>query len=286
VTTPPKVTALGFVITTAFANTPAPFINNTPLFVASPSVIVPDSEYPFVNVRSPPPAAALLESVPPVIVSVPVPNPALFPTRTVPPPIVTPPVNVFTPLNVVAPVPPRTNPPVPLITPESTPVVAVPPTVSVDVCKFTAPLPLKLPIVSFAPSFNTPGEFTVTTPVSTIAAPPFNVSVPPVTVVVPVWLFAPAIVNSPTPAFVKFPVPLKTPFQFTALNTVTVDAAVIAPAPPNVNAPLFDACPNVTFAPMVNPFANVRATAESLDTATLAVFNVNTPLPSAVSLPT
>jgi hypothetical protein len=104
-TIPPNVTALGFVNITFEASVPAPFSVNTPLFVASPNVIVPDSEYPFVNVRSPTPAAALLESVPPVIVSVPVPNPALFPTRTVPPPIVTPPVNVFTPLNVVAPVP-------------------------------------------------------------------------------------------------------------------------------------------------------------------------------------
>jgi hypothetical protein len=74
-TTPPKVTALGFVIDTGFANTPAPFIANTPLFVASPNVIVPDNEYPFVNVRSPAPDAALLESVPPVIVNVPSPNP-------------------------------------------------------------------------------------------------------------------------------------------------------------------------------------------------------------------
>jgi hypothetical protein len=138
---------------------------------------------------------------------------------------------------------------------------------------------------SLAPSFKVPGEVTVTAPASAIAAPPFNVSVPPVTVVVPVYVFAPANVNSPVPAFVKFPLPLTTPFQFTALATVTVAFAVIAPVPPNVNAPLFGTFPNVTFAPIVNPFPSARAVAESLETTTLAVFNVNNPLPSPASLP-
>jgi hypothetical protein len=118
-----------------------------------------------------------------------------------------------------------------------------------------------------------------------MAAPPFNVSVPPVTVVVPVYVLAPANVNSPVPAFVKFPLPLTTPFQFTALATVTVEFAVIAPVPPNVNAPLFVPSPSVTFAPIVNPFPNARAVPESLETTTLAVFNVNNPLPSPASLP-
>jgi hypothetical protein len=80
-----------------------------------------------------------------------------------------------------------------------------------------APVPETLAIVSLPPSFNVPGEVTVTAPASEIAAPPFNVSVPAVTVVIPEYVFAPANVNSPAPAFVKFPLPLTTPFQFTAL---------------------------------------------------------------------
>jgi hypothetical protein len=147
----------------------------------------------------------------------------------------------------------------------------------------TPPVPARLAIVSLAPNFNIPGDVTVTAPVSAIAEPPFNVSVPPVTVVVPVCVFTPPNVNSPVPAFVKLPLPLTTPFQFTALATVTVAFAVIAPAPPNVSAPLFVPSPNVTFAPIENPFPSVRAVAESLDTTTPAVLNVNVPVPSAVS---
>jgi hypothetical protein len=150
----------------------------------------------------------------------------------------------------------------------------------------TPPVPARLAIVSLAPNFNIPGDVTVTATVSAIAEPPFNVSVPPVTVVVPVCVFTPPNVNSPVPAFVKLPLPLTTPFQFTALATVTVAFAVIAPAPPNVSAPLFVPSPNVTFAPIENPFPSVRAVAESLDTTTPAVLNVNVPVPSAVSWPT
>jgi hypothetical protein len=150
----------------------------------------------------------------------------------------------------------------------------------------TPPVPARLAIVSLAPNFNIPGDVTVTAPVSAIAEPPFNVSVPPVTVVVPVCVFTPPNVNSPVPAFVKLPLPLTTPFQFTALATVTVAFAVIAPAPPNVSAPLFVPSPNVTFAPIENPFPSVRAVTESLETTTLAVFNVSVPLPSASSSPT
>jgi hypothetical protein len=147
----------------------------------------------------------------------------------------------------------------------------------------TPPVPARLAIVSLAPNFNIPGDVTVTATVSAIAEPPFNVSVPPVTVVVPVCVFTPPNVNSPVPAFVKLPLPLTTPFQFTALATVTVAFAVIAPAPPNVSAPLFVPSPNVTFAPIENPFPSVRAVAESLDTTTPAAFSVNVPVPSAVS---
>jgi hypothetical protein len=149
----------------------------------------------------------------------------------------------------------------------------------------TPPEPARLAIVSLAPNFNIPGDVTVTAPVSAIAEPPFNVSVPPVTVVVPEYVFAPPNVNSPVPAFVKLPLPLTTPFQFTALATVTVAFAVIAPAPPNVSAPLFVGSPNVTFAPIENPFPSVRAVAESLETTTPAVFIVNVPVPSAASSP-
>jgi hypothetical protein len=147
----------------------------------------------------------------------------------------------------------------------------------------TFPVPAKLPIVSLAPNFKVPGVVTVTAPASTIAEPPFNVSVPSFTVIVPVCVFAPPNVNSPVPAFTKFPLPLTTPFQFTALATVTVEAAVMAPAPPNVNAPLFVASPRVTSAPIVNALLSARAVAESLETATLAVFNVNIPVPSPAS---
>jgi hypothetical protein len=149
----------------------------------------------------------------------------------------------------------------------------------------TPPAPARLAIVSLAPNFNIPDDVTVTAPVSRIAEPPSNVSVPPVTVVVPVRVFAPPNVNSPVPAFVKLPLPLTTPFQFTALATVTVAFAVIAPAPPNVSAPLFVPSPNVTFAPIENPFPSVRAVAESLETTTPAVFIVNVPVPSAASSP-
>jgi hypothetical protein len=150
-------------------------------------------------------------------------------------------------------------------------------------CKSTPPVPAKLAIVSLAPNFKLPGDVTVTAPVSTIAEPPFNVSVPPVTVVVPVYVFTPPNVNSPVPAFVKLPLPLTTPFQLTALATVTVAFAVIAPAPPNVSAPLFVESPNVTSAPIENALPIVRAVTESLETTTPAVFNVNVPVPSAVS---
>jgi hypothetical protein len=148
----------------------------------------------------------------------------------------------------------------------------------------TPPVPAKLAIVSLAPNFKLPGDVTVTAPVSTIAAPPFNVSVPPVTVVVPVYVFTAPNVNSPAPAFVKLPLPLTTPFQFTALATVTVAFAVIAPAPPNVSAPLFVPSPNVTFAPIENAFPSVRAVTESLERTPPLIVNV--PVPSAVSWPT
>jgi hypothetical protein len=149
----------------------------------------------------------------------------------------------------------------------------------------TPPVPARLPIVSLPFNFRIPGDVTVTAPASAIASPPLNVNVPAITVVVPVYVFAPANVSSPVPAFVKFPLPLTTPFQFTALATVTVEFAVIAPVPPNVNEPLFVTSPSVTFAPIVNPFPNARAVVESLETTTLAVFNVNNPLPSPASLP-
>jgi hypothetical protein len=279
---PPNVTTLGVVSVTFDVNAPAPLSVNDPLFVASPIVIVPPSEYPFAIEYA---VVDALDKVPAVIVKVPVPNAALLPTRTAPDPIVTPPVNVFTPLNTKLPVPPRTkDPPVPLITPLNV-VVELPPTVSAFPCKLTLPVPAKLANVSLAPNFRVPGELTVTAPVSAIATPPFNVSVPAVTVVAPVYVFAPVNVSSPVPAFVKLPLPLTTPFQFTALWTVTVEFAVIAPAPPNVNAPLFVKLPNVTFAPMVKPFANVRAVNESLETVTPEMFIVNKPLPSPVSLP-
>jgi hypothetical protein len=100
-----------------------------------------------------------------------------------------------------------------------------------------------------------------------------------------VYVFAPPNVNSPAPAFVKFPLPLTTPFQFTALATVTVEPAVSAPVPPNVNAPLFVPSPNVTSAPMVKEFPTARADPESLETATPAVVNVNSPDPRPASFP-
>jgi hypothetical protein len=162
-------------------------------------------------------------------------------------------------------------------------VVDEPPMVKVFPCKSTPPVPAKLAIASLAPNFKLPGDVTVTAPVSAIAEPPFNVSVPPVTVVVPVYVFAPPSVNSPVPAFVQLPLPLTTPFQFTALATVTVAFAVIAPAPPNVSTPVFAASPSVTLAPIEKPFPSVRAVAESLETTTLAVFNINVPAPSPVS---
>jgi hypothetical protein len=165
-------------------------------------------------------------------------------------------------------------------------VVEDPPIVSALAWRLTPPVPARLPIVSLPFNFRIPGDVTVTAPASAIASPPLNVNVPAVTVVVPVYVFAPANVNSPVPAFVKFPLPLTTPFQFTALDTVTVEFAVIAPVLPNVNAPLFVPSPNVIFAPIVKAFPNVRAVAESLETTTLAVFNVNVPVPSAASSPT
>jgi hypothetical protein len=157
--------------------------------------------------------------------------------------------------------------------------------VSTFPCKLTVPVPAKLAIVSLPPNFKIPGDVTVTAPVSAIAEPPFSVSVPAVTVVVPVYVFTPPNVNSPVPAFDKLPLPLTPPFQFTALATVTVEFAVIAPEPRNVSAPLFVTSPNVTFAPIENAFPTVRAVAKSLETTTPAVFNVSNPVPSAVSLP-
>jgi hypothetical protein len=125
----------------------------------------------------------------------------------------------------------------------------------------------------------------MTSPASAIATPPLSVRVPSFTVVVPVYVFAPPSVNSPVPAFVKLPLPLTTPFQFTALGTVTTAFDVSAPAPPKVSAPLFDKSPNVTSAPIVNPFAITRAVTESLETTTPPVFKVSNPLPNAESFP-
>jgi hypothetical protein len=224
-----------------------------------------------------------LETVPPLIVNTPLPNAVALPTRTVPALTVAPPVKVFAPLNVKIPVPFFTSePPAPLMMPLYV-VVNEPPMVKMFPCKSTPPVPAKLAIVSLAPNFKLPGDVTVTAPVSTIAEPPFNVSVPPVTVVVPVYVFTPPNVNSPVPAFVQLPPPLTTPFQFTPLNTVTVGAAVIAPAPPNVSPPLLEASPSVTSAPIENALPSVRAVAESLETATPAVFKINVPVPSPVS---
>jgi hypothetical protein len=194
-------------------------------------------------------------------------------------------VNVLAPRNVVAPVPSRTKAPLPLITPDKSPEVNAPPTVNVYVCRFTAPLPPKLPTLSFAPSFKIPGEFTVKVPASAIASPPIKVNVPAETVVVPEYKLTPPNVSSLGPFFVKFPVPLTAPFQLTKLCTVTVGLPERVPSPANVNAPLFVVSPNVVLLPMVNAFPMLRAVAESLCTATFAVFNVNVPLPSAVSLP-
>jgi hypothetical protein len=99
-------------------------------------------------------------------------------------------------------------------------------------------------------------------------------------------VFAPLNVNSPVPAFVKLPLPLTTPFQFTVtgLGTVTVEFAVMAPDPPNVSAPLFVASPSVTLAPIENAFPTVRAVTESLET-TLAALIVSVPVPNAASFP-
>jgi hypothetical protein len=114
-TAPLKTTPLGVVTVVFDVSVPVPPIVKTPVFVPSPSVTNPPTEYTFASVRA---VVESLERIPAVIVSVPVPNPALFPTRTVPDPIVTPPVKVFVPLSVKTPVPPCTNaPPAPLITP-------------------------------------------------------------------------------------------------------------------------------------------------------------------------
>jgi hypothetical protein len=118
----------------------------------------------------------------------PVPNAALFPANSNPPFKVDPPLKVLAPLNVNAPLPLFTNAgvvPVPVITPLYV-VVNEPPTVNANVCKFTAPSPAKLPMVSLAANFKTPGAVTTTAPASITADPPLKVRVPSFTVVVPV----------------------------------------------------------------------------------------------------
>jgi hypothetical protein len=64
---------------------------------------------------------------------------------------------------------------------------------------------------------------------------------------------------------------------------MSVAFAVNVVAPLNIKSPVFAALPKVEVAPNERPPASVRAVPESLDT--VPPFTVNTPLPSAPSLP-
>jgi hypothetical protein len=228
------------------------------VFVAdAPNVIAPFNVYSFANVRAVVPELA---TTPPVTVTFPVPNAVSFPTKTVPAFTVAPPVNVFSlvPPSVNDPLPLFTNPPLPLITPLYTP-APLPPTVNVFTCKFTPPVPAKLPISSLPPNFNTPGDVTVTALPFPTAAPPLTVSVPSFTVVLPVYVFAPPNVNSPAPAFVNANAPPNTPPNTTSLNVVTVAFAVNVPAPFHVSVPFFGPSPMVTLPPKLYAFSKVRS---------------------------
>jgi hypothetical protein len=78
---PPNTTLLAFV-TVAFAvNVPAPPNVNVPLFVASPSVAVAPNEIPFESVRA---VVSVLDTAPPLMISVPAPNAPSLPRFNAP----------------------------------------------------------------------------------------------------------------------------------------------------------------------------------------------------------
>ena len=221
-TTPDNVTPDATLKTVSADNVTPPDNVNAPLFVASPSPMVPVAfglnTKAFASVRAVDPWAykRVVTPAPGANVTVPEPNAVSFPATTEPAPTETAPLNVFAPLSVNAAAPVFTKPPVPLITPLNA-VSAEPPNVRLKLCRFTEPAPATDAIVSAAFSFKVAPEATVTGAVSKTAAPPVNPKVPALTVIPSVLVFVPANVNSADPAFVNINEPVTFPFKVTAL---------------------------------------------------------------------
>jgi hypothetical protein len=115
------------------------------------------------------------------------------------------------------------------------------------------------------------------------ALPPLNVSTPASTFVAPLNVFTPLKVNSSDPAFVRLCAPLTTPLRVAALATVNVVAFPSATLPLKVSTPLLFASPNPSVPLIVNAFASVRTTPESLEIR--PALKVTVPVPSAALSP-
>ena len=261
--TPDKATALTAFTVELPASNPFPVNASAPAFAESPSVKVPSISSVFAICRA---AAESLERRPPLSDKVPLPSARLFPIWIVPAASRTPPVKVFDPVSASADCPVfQRLPDVPLITPPKV-VDAIPPTVSVLLCRFTDPVPARLPISSALANRSVPAASIISAAVFAIAVPPAIVRMPALTVVVPVKVFTPASVSWPAPALLNPNAPLTTPFKATALSTVSATLEARVTAPPIVRVPAFATLPNPSVPESVSALLKLRAVAESLET--------------------
>ena len=158
------------------------------------------------------------------------------------------------------------------------------PTVSVFPCRFTSPLPARLPISSEFASLRVPAAPTTTAPALAIAALPDRVSIPPLTVVVPEKVFVPPSVNWPSPALLMPKAPLTTPFIETALSTLSCTLDARATAPAIVNVPVFATSPKLSVPESCIPLFQLRAVVLSAEMRPPVMNTV--PTPNAWVLPT
>ena len=278
-TTPLRVALLTTLKDAPFPRVTAPESVRAPELIASPKASAPLSSTAFPKTRA---VVESLETRPPLSASLPVPNAALVPACRAPAVCTIPPLKLLAPVSVSTEAPLFTNAPLPLIAPPKL-VIVVPFKVRVLPCRFTAPTPEIAAISSELESFNTAPDPTATVIESESALPPASVKVPPITAVVPPNTFVPLKVSSLLPAFTKLNPPLKAPFKFTGLSTVTVALAVSVETPLKLNAPLFTKSPNETRPPKFTAFTNVRAVEESLVTTPPVILKA--PVPSAALFP-
>ena len=219
----------------------------------SPKATLPPRVIGLVSVRSPPVVAALEESRPPLMASVPAPRAVLPPIRTAPVSSVKAPVKVLAPESVRAPAPRFVRPkPVPEITPESVwPPRPTPLTVRSRVpVSVMAPESVRLPGVRMLPSVTSPPSVTAlarATPAPALleeSVPPVQLSVPVPraatlpTWSVPAWRATPPVkvltaesASVPVPVFERASVPEVPPLAMTP-------AMFVKPVPANVSVRL------------------------------------------------